>query len=63
MQALLSSHEVVIFTKFHEDWAKIVDFLLIANYLAFPIFYYPYFAFCNFKSKALKKNKYFYKNG
>ena len=38
------SHEVAIFTKFHEDWTKIVDFLLIANYLAFPIFYYPYFS-------------------
>ena len=31
-------HEVFIFTKFYEDWANIVDFLLMANYLAFPIF-------------------------
>ena len=35
---------VHIFTKFHEDWAKIVDFLLIANYLASPLFYYSHFS-------------------
>ena len=29
---------MIIFTKFHEDWAKIVDLLLIANYLASPLF-------------------------
>ena len=29
--------------EFHEDWAKIVDFSQIANYLAFPILHYPYF--------------------
>ena len=25
-----------IFTKFHKDWTKIVDFLLIAKFLASP---------------------------
>ena len=28
--AILSTHEVIIFTKFHEDWTKIVDFLFMA---------------------------------
>ena len=37
------AHEAIIFIKFHEDWTKIVDFLLIANSLACPLFYYPYF--------------------
>ena len=36
---------MIIFTNFHEDWAKIVDFLLIANYLASPLFYYSHFTF------------------
>ena len=35
-------HEVIIFIKFHENWAKIVNSLLIANYLDSPIFYYSY---------------------
>ena len=26
------------------NWIKIMDFLLVANCLAFPIFYYPYFS-------------------
>ena len=26
------SHEIIIFTKFHEDWTKIVDFLLMSNF-------------------------------
>ena len=40
---MLSTHEVIIYTKFHENWAKIVDFLLKANCLASPLFYYLYF--------------------
>ena len=27
-------YKVIILTKFHGDWAKIMDFLLIMNYLA-----------------------------
>ena len=27
---------MIIFSKFHEDWAKTVNFLQIANYLASP---------------------------
>ena len=27
----LRTHDVVAFAKFHRDWAKIVDFLSIAN--------------------------------
>ena len=50
---------MIIFTKFHEDWAKIVDFLLIANYLASPLFYYSHFIFIFefFKECAYKEKK------
>ena len=30
IQAILPTHELVIFTKFHNNWIEIVDFLLIA---------------------------------
>ena len=43
--AILRTHEVVILTKFHEDRAKIVDFLLIANFWASTIFYCSHFSF------------------
>ena len=32
-----STHEMYIFTKFYKDWTKIVDFLLIAKFLAVRI--------------------------
>ena len=32
IQVLLSTHEVVIFIKFHKDPTKIVNFLLMANF-------------------------------
>ena len=32
------SHEIIIFTKFHEDRRKIVDFLQIANFCAWALF-------------------------
>ena len=35
----LSPHELIILTKFHEDWAKIVKLLLIANFGMCPVFY------------------------
>ena len=35
--SILSSHEMVILTKFHGVWRKIVDFLLVANFKACPI--------------------------
>ena len=28
----LLPHQVIIFKKFHEDWTKIVDFLLMADF-------------------------------
>ena len=31
-RGLTVPHEAIIFTKFHEDWTKIVDFLLMANF-------------------------------
>ena len=31
-------HEVIIFTKFHKDWTKIVDFLLMANFWTCEVF-------------------------
>ena len=33
------THEVIIFTKFHKDWTKIVDFLLMANFWKCPVFF------------------------
>ena len=32
IQAILPTHELVILTKFHKDWPKIVDFLVIAKF-------------------------------
>ena len=34
----LSSHEGIIFTKFHKDWTKIVDFLLVTNFCMCLVF-------------------------
>ena len=34
----LLPHEVIIFTNFHKDWTKIVDFLLMTNFWTCPIF-------------------------
>ena len=45
-------------TKFHEDRAKIVDFLLIANFWASTIFFYPHFmypCYVNFVKIEIKK--------
>ena len=30
--------------EYEYNWIKIMDFLLIANYLASPLFYYSYFS-------------------
>ena len=38
--AILPIHDLVIFTKFHINWTKIVDFSLIACFSANAIFYY-----------------------
>ena len=35
---------MIIFTKFHEDRTKIVDFLLMANFLVCAVFYSPDFS-------------------
>ena len=35
-----SFHVAIIFTKFHEDWRKIVDFLSMANFWTCGIFFY-----------------------
>ena len=37
--AILPIHEIVIFTKFQVNWAKIVDFSLIAYFRTSAIFY------------------------
>ena len=39
ISAILSTHELVILTKFHKDWPKIVDFLVIAKFWASQIFF------------------------
>ena len=33
------SHKEVIFTKFHEDWTKIIDFLLVAKFWTCLVFF------------------------
>ena len=55
-------HEVIIFTKFHEDRTKIVDFLLMANFWKCPFFASDFKKFfsakcrlCNFYSFWLQK--------
>ena len=32
IQATLPTHELIILTKFHNDWQEIVDFLVIARF-------------------------------
>jgi len=40
-------HMIIFFTKFHEDWTKIVDFLLMGNFRACPVFLFrPYVLPC-----------------
>ena len=36
--AILPIHEIVILTKFHDNWTKTIDTLLIAYFLASVIF-------------------------
>ena len=43
--SILSIHGMVIFTKFHINWTKIVDFSLIAYFSASAIFYDSVFSF------------------
>ena len=33
-------HELIILTKFHKDWAKIVDFFIKAHFSMCPIFFW-----------------------
>ena len=33
------SREAIIFTKFNDDWTKILDFLLLANFWMFAVFF------------------------
>ena len=40
IQAILSIDELVIFTKFHKDWVKIVDFSIKAYFWASNIFFH-----------------------
>ena len=35
-----ATHEVSIFTKFHKDWAKIVDILLMMKFWGCAVFCY-----------------------
>ena len=34
------TYEAIIFIKFYKDWTKIVDFLLMANFLTCSIFFF-----------------------
>ena len=38
IQAILPIHELVILAKFHKDWQKIVDFLVVVKFCASPVF-------------------------
>ena len=35
----------MILPEYERNWIKIMDFLLIANYFASPLFYYSYFKY------------------
>ena len=39
IQAILPTHELVILIKFHKDWQKIVDFLVISVFCASLFFF------------------------
>ena len=39
IQAILPTHELFILTKFHKDWQRIVDFLVIVKFCASPVFF------------------------
>ena len=39
VKAILLTHGLIILTKFHYNWAKIVDLLLLAHFLARVIFF------------------------
>ena len=39
IQAILIAHELFILTKFHKDWQKILDFLVIVKFCASPVFF------------------------
>ena len=43
--AILPTDEIVILTKFHKNWTKIVDFSLIGTFWASLIFYLSVFIF------------------
>ena len=43
--AILPIHEIVILTKFHDNWTKIVDFSLIAYFRAGLVFYASVFMY------------------
>ena len=38
IQATLPTHELIILTKFHDDWQEIVDFLVMAKFRASLLF-------------------------
>ena len=39
IQAIVPTHGLVILTKFHKDWQKINDFLVITKFWASPVFF------------------------
>ena len=49
--------EIVNWTKFGQDWTKIVDFSLIANFEACLIFYASVFMYSLYYVISLDKNK------
>ena len=58
--AILPNHEMVILTKFYNDWMKIVDFSLIPYFKASPIFYYSLSTF--FLQKQYQLTKYVFRH-
>ena len=55
--AILPIHEIVIFTKFQVNWAKIVDFSLIAYFRTSAIFYDSVSIFQKCTAKIFYKNR------
>ena len=54
------THEVILLTKFHNDCAKIVEFLLVASFGLSLVFFAPVSIFKNFLCKIKGKNDPFY---
>ena len=56
--AILPIHEIVILTKFHDDWTRIVDFSLIAYFRASLIFYASVFMYAFYNTHSTYQHEF-----